>query len=143
MIPLQRSKGNGNVVNCYDQATALTMSGRLLGIPSSLIFMRPFGYINETNLVGRGLCNNPFYSDNSFHSSMVCPTNAPNRSGFGNHMFVQHSSGCFDSCAGPILGQWSLSEYVLNVIDTVTTNTLFRTGTVLDAHEYPWVIENQ
>ncbi len=137
------SKANGNVVNCYDQATALTMSGRLLGIPSSLIYMRPFGYINKTNLGGRGVCNNPFHSDNSFHSSIVCPINAPNRSGFGNHMFVQHSSGCFDACAGPILGQWSLSEYVLNVIDTATTNTLFQTGTVFDTLEYPWVIENQ
>ena len=120
-------------MSSYDQAGALWISGALAGISSDLMFMRPFGYIVETNLVGIGSCNNPFFSNPIYDSRMVCPTNEPTRSGFGNHMFVNHSSGCFDACAGPALGQWTLSEYVSNVIDTATTNTWYKTGVTTNA----------
>jgi hypothetical protein len=121
----------GNKVNCYDQASGLSLCGNAIGIPSEIRYMDPFGYILETSLVGRGNSNNPFYGNRryGFDPLPVCPTNSPSRSGFGNHMFVMLGANVYDSCAGPVRGEWTFDDYRLHVIDTMTTNTLYSTGT--------------
>ncbi len=50
-------------VNCYDQAAAVTVFGRLLGINVQFAFSDPFGYINATTLVGGITTNNPFHAN--------------------------------------------------------------------------------
>lgn len=50
-----------SISNCYDEAAYLQCNLRQHGYSSKYCFMNPFGYINETNLKGRGMCNNPFY----------------------------------------------------------------------------------
>lgn len=124
-------KTEGNIVNCYDQAGALAFLGKAIGIEAEILHMAPFGYILETELIGRGRCNNPFYANPlyGFDTRHVCPTNSPNRSAFGNHRFVRLGTQIFDACAGPVRGEWSFDEYKRNVIDTITTNTLYSTGT--------------
>lgn len=89
--------------NCFDQAGALQTFLGALGIKVAWILMEPFGYIRVTNLVGRGLCNNPiFLQDN--HSELI-PADDPKRSYFGNHAFcIWKNDGLdfvLDGCAGP------------------------------------------
>ena len=124
-------RSEGNVVNCYDQAGGLAILGRVIGVEAEMRHMDPFGYILETDLIGRGRCNNPFFANPAypFNPNPVCPTNAPDRSAFGNHRFVQFNSRIFDACAGPVCGIRTFDEYKANAIDTVTTNTLYSTGT--------------
>lgn len=48
------------VLNCYDQAGIVQLA-TLLGVPNGKIgweHKQPFGFINKTNLVGWGECNN-------------------------------------------------------------------------------------
>ena len=123
------TKSRGSIINCYDQASSLALLCRGLGVDAEIVYMDPFGYINQTDLVGPINSNNPFFASGIYDPRPVCPTNAPNRSGFGNHMFVRLGDNCYDACAGPVCGEWTTSQYMSNVIDTVTTNTLFSTGT--------------
>ncbi len=135
-------RSRGSVVNCYDQACSLTLLGRCLGIEAEPFFMEPFGYIQTTTLVGGIPSNNPFFGDVvEYDSRPVCPINEPQRSGFANHMFTQFDNRIFDSCAGPVVGQWSLTEYMTNVIDKVTTNTLYKTGVETNAVPYSGIKE--
>ncbi len=55
------------LVNCYDQAGAVQTLAGALGIQVNWLFQPEpqilmFGYINKTNLIGVGDCNNPFFS---------------------------------------------------------------------------------
>ena len=65
-----------NIVNCFDQASAVIVLSGSLGIKTELLILYPFGYINETKLVGidksfdfvppaseSDNCNNPFFAD--------------------------------------------------------------------------------
>ena len=105
---------SGNVVNCYDQAAALTCLGRLLGTNSEYCFLQPFGYLNPINLVGFGICNNPFFAADP--SKQLVDKDAP-RSSFRNHAFVRLNGKIYDSCGGPEMGTNSLSNYLTLVID--------------------------
>ena len=135
-------RSRGSVVNRYDQACSLTLLGRSIGIETEPFFMRPFGYIQTINLVGGITSNNPFFGDFvEYDSRPVCPINETRRSGFGNHMFTRVNNRIFDSCAGPVVGQWTLAEYMTNVIDRATTNTLFKTGVETNAVPYSGIKE--
>ena len=135
-------RSRGSVVNCYDQACSLTLLGRCFGIEAEPFFMEPFGYIQTTTLVGGIPSNNPFFGDVvEYDPRPVCPINEPQRSGLANHMFTQFDNRIFDSCAGPVVGQWSLTEYMTNVIDKVTTNTLYKTGVETNAVPYSGIKE--
>ena len=72
--------------------------------------------------------NNPVFSNPRYDSRPICPVNEPRRSGFNRHMFVSLNGTAFDSCAGPVTGQWTCIEYLEHVLDTNTVNTLFQTG---------------
>jgi len=135
------NKSSGNIVNCYDQAGGVYVLSRLLGIPSEYIFMGnrsardvtgaiidlngkpPFGFINPIDLVGEGLCNNPFYPNTTGGKITSNPdeTNRRIRSAFGNHAFVRYASFIFDACAGPYLGTGDLQQYATVSIDISST----------------------
>ena len=83
-----RHNTSGNVVNCYDQASGVTALARLLGVNAHCRFMTPFGYINPSDLVGEGLCNNPFYPLYNNEKLTGVDLVAPDRSRFRNHMFA-------------------------------------------------------
>ncbi len=106
------------LVNCYDQAAALTTFGRLLGIRVKYAHVEPFGYINSVNLVGIGNCNNPFFN-NSENRGCDTPLVAENnlaRTSFGNHAFTVYNDKVYDACGGPITGD-SFSVYFTTLID--------------------------
>ncbi len=79
-----------NVVNCYDQAGAVQALSGCLGIRPTWIFLEPFGFIHETNLVGWGLCNNPFFGGNV--ALQIVGKNVATRTEFGNHAFIEYGS---------------------------------------------------
>jgi hypothetical protein len=84
------------IVNCYDQAGAVQSLSGSLGIRPTWIYLQPFGYIRETNLVGWGQCNSPFFRGNT--ALQVVALNDPGRTAFGNHAFIEHGT------VGPSLG---------------------------------------
>lgn len=116
---------NKSLVNCYDQAGALYICSRLVGINSAFYFMEPFGMIKPTYLVGYDKkCNNPFFNDpdpeyqtsgSYLHEYVKDETTI--RSGFGNHAFAVYDDVVYDACAGPIIGK-SKSRYIDDTIDT-------------------------
>ena len=109
------------MVNCVDQAVSLSSLGSLLGMPSQAVRMRPFGYLNPVDLIGVGVCNNPFFNDPVYgRPSPMCGTNDIGRSSFGMHAFVQMYNKIFDACAGPALGTQTLSDYFSSVVDVST-----------------------
>jgi len=110
------NKSIGNIVNCYDQASAVNVFSAIMGTSGEKIFVKPFGYIKETNLIGEGSCNNPFYNSNG--SKKVIDLNSSNRTAFGNHQFYKDKSKMiFDACAGPHLGTETYNEYLKNSVD--------------------------
>ena len=109
------------MVNCVDQAVSLSSLGSLLGMPSQAVRMRPFGYLNPVDLIGVGVCNNPFFNDSVYgRPSPMCGTNDIGRSAFGMHAFVQMHNTIYDACAGPALGTQTLSDYFSSVVDVST-----------------------
>ena len=106
-------------VNCYDQAGAIQSLCGAVGVPLSWIFLEPYGFINETNLVGVGYCNNPFFSSSA--STRIVPRNDIKRSLFGNHAFCNRAGKILDACAGPHIGNETPAEYCLKAIDKLTT----------------------
>ena len=115
------NKGNGNYVNCYDQAYGLSILGRSLGISSDVVFLLPFGYINPTNLVGIGVCNSPFFTTNHIPASApLRPVDDLDRKWFYNHRYVEWNNKVFDCCAGPALGDLVHSDYLHTWVDTST-----------------------
>lgn len=121
------------VCNCYDQAAAVQALTGALGVSLGWRYLDPYGYINTTNLVGVGPCNNPFFGADE--KKKVVPTHSPDRSGFGNHAFVAVGSGnILDACAGPHTGSETPAQYVTASIDTTPTlyGSGFRPGTAGD-----------
>lgn len=137
-VKLKKAK---HTVNCYDLA-ALCQAVVSLGMDSKSRLMRmkymdPYGYINETHLIGRiqdppdpihnpdNLCNNPFYDRDSTkpkNGPMLCGIDDVTRSAFGNHMFLTISTGnddrVFDACCGPQLGDLTIHDYTIKAIDS-------------------------
>ena len=129
-----RHNTSGNVVNCYDQASGVTALARLLGVNAHCRFMTPFGYINPSDLVGEGLCNNPFYPLYNNEKLTGVDLVAPDRSRFRNHMFASLDGKVFDACTGPQLGSLDEAGYVSVAIDTSTSNEATAAGTTNDIY---------
>lgn len=123
--------------NCYDQASAVKALCGAVGVKAEWLFMSPFGYIVAKNLLGVGLCNNPFARVLDVHNiEHVKPatmqfilmnwkkiaTDAPEdkRQAFLNHAFCEFSAKIYDACAGPCLGTLSRTAYAVDTIDTTT-----------------------
>jgi hypothetical protein len=143
------TKSNGDTVNCYDQAAALTVFGRLLGINVQYTYSSSFGYINTKTLVGGITTNNPFFDAKNIYGNFIYSTNpvvdlttsgstAPyrltydydgtlqgNRSAFGNHAYVTIGTddpgtfNVYDACSGPITNTL-LTDYFASTIDFAT-----------------------
>ena len=108
-----------SILNCYDTAAVLQHLLVLNGYTIRYCYMDQFGYLRQTVLIGRGLCNNPFYGATG-GPAVIGQTNTA-RTAFGNHGFVYVSdSGCVaDACAGPHTGTETPQEYVTAAIDNV------------------------
>jgi hypothetical protein len=104
----------GNTVNCFDQAAAIQSLNGAMGVTLAWNFVRPFGYINMTNLVGVGPCNNPFYG---VPPAPMVDADSADRNGFICHAFASLSGKVLDACAGPHLGDETLREYLVASID--------------------------
>ncbi len=117
------AKSNGSTVNCYDQAAAVTVFGRLLGINVQYAFSEPFGYINTTTLVGSIVTNDPFNPamftvDTTGHTAYPRIENVDAygnqtrlRTSFGNHAYAVLNGKVYDACAGPVTGMTLLTYY--------------------------------
>ncbi|AIO34808.1 hypothetical protein NUV26_25665 [Burkholderia pseudomultivorans] len=110
---------DGRTVNCYDQASAVFCLAAALGVKPGIYFQNPFGYINSTDLVGIGSCNNPFFSSNG--STPVIAGDSPSRTSFGNHAFAHLAHKVEDACAGPHHDE-ALRAYLTASIDTVQSS---------------------
>ena len=136
--------GKRTMLNCYDQASIMQIC---LGLsPASnaagYVFMGKFGWIQTTDLVGQGKCNNPFYRNSHYNSSIICDNNASDRSDFANHAFVSikpsDKDKIVDSCCADHNGSQNLQAYVTAAIQTDKDTTLYRSksrtpGTASDA----------
>ncbi|RAJ77343.1 hypothetical protein CLV59_107110 [Chitinophaga dinghuensis] len=114
---------NGALCNCYDQAGLVQVQLGAMGISSYWVYMTPFGFINQTNLIGVGQCNNPFFSNPVCAPEKIVDINNPKRSAFGNHAFVAKSisnNSIIDACQGPFIGDKTLATYVSEGIDSKT-----------------------
>ncbi|KAH6980656.1 hypothetical protein BKA56DRAFT_673145 [Ilyonectria sp. MPI-CAGE-AT-0026] len=133
-------KGLKHAVNCYDLA-ALCQVVVSLGVDSTvnsvrMKYMKPFGYINPTHLIGRveippnpknpdDQCNNPFSGNRDYNPLMLCDFDTAGLSAFGNHMFLTINKGTspsvLDACCGLQLGTVLLIDYPTSVIDQRST----------------------
>jgi hypothetical protein len=124
---------NNPLCNCYDQASAVQVLVGALGVQVAWCFLEPFGYIKPTNLVGVGLCNNPFFGTEE-RKKMV-PWDSPDRGGFGNHAFARTGgSKILDACGGPHTGSETSEQYVDASIDAAPSlyGGAFRPGRASD-----------
>lgn len=125
------------VVNCYDQAAGIQALSGAVGVSLKWCYLQPYGFIKTTNLIGIGLCNNPFFDTNG--STAVVPPNDPSRTAFGNHAFGSLAGKILDACAGPHTGTEDKSQYCNASIDSTTTlysrYSGFRSGTEVDITE--------
>jgi hypothetical protein len=115
----------GNIVNCYDQASALYTFAHALGIPIAYCYAGRFGYINAENIIGIGLSNNPFYPLSTSKNKLlgingITDEIDPVRLGFGNHAYCKYNETIYDACAGPYLGSKTEQEYFSASIDKST-----------------------
>ena len=129
-------------LNCYDLACLVQV---LVSLGTDAVagnvrakFMRPYGYIKETKLIGRvdpridpitkkpvnpgNLCNNPFYGNNGYAENMLVDATNNLRSAFGNHLFLTIDKAgdtyVLDACCGPQTGTVKLLDYPATAIDT-------------------------
>ncbi len=114
------AKAPGNIVNCYDQAVAVMVFAGFVGMDGTRRYVRPFGFIKTTDLVGGIQSNNPFFSDPKYDNAPVTNRLSKDRSAFGNHEFYidKATDKVFDACAGPSLGAQDYDDYMEAVVDT-------------------------
>lgn len=143
------------VVNCFDQAAAVQSLVGAVGCNVQWVFMYPFGFINTTNLVGVGQCNNPFYETNGT-LPVIADRFSSKRTSFDNHAFIAADEDrILDACAGPHTGNdssaklscpaphfaiESLPEYIENAIDAEASKGALKLS---DARVYRAVVEKQ
>lgn len=168
---------NYYVLNCYDQA-ALLYLGLSLGIddvfldgsgsvvPDSqeknqvlknvgIFYKEPYGYIKETDLIGWGNVNNPFFDPKDDTSRVITDEQdaarkaekKPVRDAYLNHKFVYlRKPGtqtdykapdafiALDACAGPHPLQKDLNQYFSEAIDSDYTKKMGYYKDALDSN---------
>ncbi|MBV8253672.1 MAG: hypothetical protein JO154_13775 [Chitinophaga sp.] len=112
-----------SILNCYDTASVLQYYLNNAGYSTQWLYMNPFGYLKLTPLIGRGMCNNPFYASYTGGQPQVNVFDK-NRTAFGNHAFVKvvSSNTVADACAGPHRGNETAAQYVAAAVDTQYPN---------------------
>lgn len=110
-------------INCYDLAGILQIAvGLAPEVKCAWKFMAPFGYLLQTNLIGVGCCNNPFYQSNN--TTPIIGNNDVRRTAFGNHAFLSITSDAkhiADACAGPHVVSEDLQGYIKAAIQEAGT----------------------
>jgi len=94
---------NVEVVNCYDMGQAEVIFANALGCGAYYTYVEPFGYVNCICPIGRGWCNNPFYSNPINNSNPVVDgdwSKSEGRSAFENHAFATLNGKIYDASAG-------------------------------------------
>lgn len=136
----------GNMVNCYDQASAVQVFTGIAGIVGNKRYVEPFGFINRTTLVGGIRTNNPFHGGYTASGGSI-PTSraivrqlALDRTPFGNHEFFMNTANAkvFDACAGPDLGTADYDGYLAAAVDTDMYLTPGRDGANLQYWRGQW-----
>lgn len=122
--------GPSEYCNCYDTAACVWYYCKLgIGGPAALdsffTFIKPFGYLKKTELIGRGVCNNPFYGNANYSDQPVCAVDDPRRSGFSNHSYVLYRvsdvrTQVMDACVGPHYGNETWVAYTDDSMDSQT-----------------------
>lgn len=135
--------------NCYDQAGALQTLIGALGIELTWIYMNPFGFINNTTLIGRGECNNPVFLKKGSFTPELVNKNDQRRTAFGAHSFcLWEKEGkhqfVLDACLGPTMGNVSSRQYIKSKIDTTTIlykERKIRPGGLADMYKCTGIID--
>ena len=139
------------ILNCYDQS-ALVQVTLGLGVPYTTrdangqplledgkmmtnygaLWKGNFGYIKPTDLVGWGLCDNPFFKENVTRKLLHNPEDDPtanSRDPFKTHKWVYYrldgEKYALDACAGPVAKPMLVADYLEKVIDPVPTKAKF------------------
>jgi len=101
------------IVNCYDAAASLALTGKVVGVRLDYYFHGPFGYLNFVRPIGRGKCNNPFYG--CWSNDPVRGADDTTRTGFGNHAYTKLAGqNNFDACMKRWLS-W-IEQLILTII---------------------------
>lgn len=122
---LNSTNDSNALCNCYDMAAVLQLYLKAVGIKEvKYCKISNFGYLKLTPLIGRGLCNNPWYDD--LKELPVVPEKWQGRKPFSQHVCCcidcdqNKNSQCgwiIDACVGPHTGNETIKEYLDNVID--------------------------
>jgi len=89
------------IINCYDAAASLALTGKVIGTHLDYYFHGPFGYLQFVAPIGRGRCNNPFYGCTA--NDPVRAADDTSRTRFGNHAYTKGpGQNNFDAC----MKQW-------------------------------------
>ena len=90
-----------SLCNCFDMTAAVQIFLKAVGIKNvKFCRMKPFGYISLTKLVGRGLSNNPFHSQevrSIRESELIVDEFNKLRTTFSSHTFCCLPDECFPS----------------------------------------------
>lgn len=114
-------------VNCYDQAGIVQIANCLKeGNPTDTwMYLKPYGYINKTQLVGQGQSNNPFYQN---QLAIRCIDEQDSRrKAFSNHAVIVLGGKVMDATCGPHTGTETLSAYQSSAIDKKPTSWTVKT----------------
>ena len=137
-----REIGTKKDLNCYDQAGLLQIALGLGPLAQSDVmwkYMKRYGFLRTTELVGRGLSNNPFpRGPDAPDSLFLIDNNNAGRSGFSNHAFIEVNGRIADACAGPHMGTESLQQYIDAAIQSLDQTDRYnqdksRPGQIADA----------
>lgn len=124
------------ICNCQDQAAVLLVYLSALGIADvKFCVISPFGFLSLTNLVGRGLCNNPCFKGENLDK--IVNQERKDRTGFGSHCFCSlEGKWVLDSCAGPHTGSQGFKDYVDRVVDYIYPSGKSPASTTYNIYEY-------
>jgi hypothetical protein len=115
IVGLGVNRGGPKVVDCYDLAGGLECYINLIGADSNYHFLQPFGYLVLKDLIGIGVCNNPFFNS-TFPPGPQIVADTDNRGTriFANHAYVIDGDKVFDANVGPALGLEDETNYRLS-----------------------------
>ncbi|KAI8626758.1 hypothetical protein F5Y19DRAFT_215777 [Xylariaceae sp. FL1651] len=107
-----------SMVNCHDQAgiVQLCLSFQFGSPPNIWGYMSRFGYLNRTQLVGVGECNNPIHRDQLARRCVEEYDSC--RTSFGSHSIIILEEKVIDSTCGPYAGTETTKQYIDSAIDS-------------------------
>jgi hypothetical protein len=115
IVGLGTNAGGPKVVDCYDLAGGLECYINLIGADSNYHFLVPFGYLALKDLIGIGVCNNPFFNSPFLPGpQIVADTDNRGTRIFANHAYVIDGGKVFDANVGPALGLEDETNYRLS-----------------------------